>query len=309
MRDDAQRLCEPLEADAVGLGQLVLVDKCGHGLFAAAVGDRHALTAQAAGGGGYVDGSVPGSQDQDVIADLALGERFGVGLKDEVQRVPDTRQVFALDAQWHGAAKSDAEEDRVEFSEQRTDNIGRHPLVKAKVHADLPDQFHLRQGELRRDLVSGDTQRVQATRHITGLEDHDVMAFLPQLVSTTQAGRPGADDGYLLAGRRAGLEKPDVLHGGRIAGVTLQPPDLHRRLHQQAIHACPFAQNLGGASAGTTAAEDVGLQDRACGAEVVFVQDLPNEFGDIDVRGAGAGTWGVETVEAARSFDQHFVRR
>src|SRR5262245_65207034 len=58
-----------------------------------------------------------------------------------------------------------------------------------------------REGELSRDLVGGDAQRVQPPGHVAGLEDHDIVAELAQLVGTRQPGRSGADDGDTLAGR------------------------------------------------------------------------------------------------------------
>ena len=75
------------------------------------------------------------------------------------------------------------------------------------------------------------------------------------------------------------------------------------------IDAGPFAEHLGRAGAGAAAAEDVGVEDRPGRPEVVAVEDLADELGDVDVRRAGPGARGVEAEEAARGLDQRLVGR
>src|SRR5262249_6566148 len=96
------------------------------------------------------------------------------------------------------------------------------------------------------------------------------------------------------------------LRGG-VTGMPLEPADRHRGFDYQVVHARPFTQDLGGASAGAAAAEDVGLQDRLGGADGVLVQELADELGNINVGRAGADAGGVEAVQAARRLDQYLI--
>ena len=64
------------------------------------------------------------------------------------------------------------------------------------------------EGELGRDLVSGDAQRVEASRHVACFEDDHVVPQPAQLVGTREPGRARADHGHAFAGRRARLEEP-----------------------------------------------------------------------------------------------------
>ena len=59
--EDADRLGEPLEADAVGPGELVFVGESRNQRLGAPVGDRHGLGPEPLGGGGHVDRRVAGA--------------------------------------------------------------------------------------------------------------------------------------------------------------------------------------------------------------------------------------------------------
>src|SRR5437870_1808818 len=107
-------------------------------------------------------------------------------------------------------------------------------------------------------------------------------------MSAAQAGGTGADHGYLLACWQTRLEKAYIPARGGVTGVPLQPADLNRRLHQHVIHTGAFAEYLRRACPGTTAAQDIRFQNRPGGPEVVLVENLANEFRDVDMRRAGA---------------------
>src|SRR5262249_13968139 len=155
---------------------------------------------------------------------------------------------------------------------------------EANLDAKLADQFHFGEGKRRRYLVGGNAEGVEATGHVACLEDDDVVATFAQFVGARQASGAGADDRDLLAGRRARPEEAGAAGGRAVRGVALQPADRDRRPQPGVLDARPLAQHLGWAGAGTAAAEDVRLQDRARGAAVVLVQDLADEPGHVDVR-------------------------
>src|SRR5207249_680074 len=147
-----------------------------------------------------------------------------------------------------------------------------------------------REGEFRGNLVGGDAERVQATGDVAGFKDDDVVAFLPQFVCASEAGRTGTDDGDPLAAGRVRLEETHLLGGRRVAGMALQTADLDRRLHQQVVDASAFAKDFRGTGPGATASQDVRFKNCFGRPEGVLVQELSDEFGDVDVRRAGPRT-------------------
>src|SRR5207237_9649923 len=113
-------------------------------------------------------------------------------------------------------------------------NLGaRDPVVKLDVDADRADRVDLGQCELCADLVSGDSERVEAAGDRARLEDHDSVAEASQGVRTAQAGRARADHRDPLPRRGPGCEEigPRIRSGG-VAGMTLEPADLDRRLQK-----------------------------------------------------------------------------
>ena len=95
----------------------------------------------------------------------------------------------------------------------------------------------------------------------------------------------------------------------RMAGVPLEPAGVHRRPHQDVIDAGAFVQDFRRARPRATAAENVGVEDRLGRPDRVLVQDLPNELGNVDVRGTGTNAGGVVAEQATGRLDQHFVGR
>ena len=72
--DHADRLGKPLEAHAVGPGELVFVGESRYQGLGSPVGDRHGLGPEPLGGGGDVDRRVARADHQHIGADQALGE-------------------------------------------------------------------------------------------------------------------------------------------------------------------------------------------------------------------------------------------
>ncbi len=72
-------------------------------------------------------------------------------------------------------------------AEQLADLGTRDAVVQLDVDADLADHLDLGEGELGRDLVGGDAQRVEAARQVACLEDDHVMPQPAQLVGAARA--------------------------------------------------------------------------------------------------------------------------
>ena len=171
------------------------------------------------------------------------------------------------------------------------------------------DPLDLGQGELGRDLVGGDAERIEAAGQVAGLEDDDVVPEPAQLVGAAQPGRSRADHGHPLARGRAGLEEPDAPVRRGVAGEPLEPADLHRRLRSASDRRRPPRRGPRSGRRGAAPAEDVGLEDRPGRADLVAVEDLADEPRDVDVRRAGPGARGVEAEQAARGLDPGLVAR
>ncbi len=181
-------------------------------------------------------------------------------------------------------------------------------MVELDVDPDLADHFDLGKGKLGRDLVRGNAEGVESARKTSCFVDDDVVPQSPQLMGAAQAGWPRADDGHALAGGRSGEESRSISLFGNVAGMALEPADLNGRLHQHMIDAGAFAQHFGGASTGAASAKDIGVKDREGGADLVAMQDLPDEPGNVDVRRAGPGAGSVEAKQAARCLDPCLVK-
>lgn len=87
-----------------------------------------------------------------------------------------------------------------------------------------------------------------------------------------------------------------------VHGEALKAADLDGLFGVVMEDAGAFTENLDGTGAGATGAEDVGIEDGACGAFEIACGDLFNEAGDVNVGGAGGGAGGVEAKEAAVGF-------
>ena len=91
--------------------------------------------------------------------------------------------------------------------------------------------------------------------------------------------------------------------------MALQSADLDRLPRPQRIHAGAFAQNFGWTSASTATAKDIRLEYGPGRAEFILVQNLANEFGNIDVCRACASARRIEAVQAARRLDMRLIRQ
>ncbi len=94
-----------------------------------------------------------------------------------------------------------------------------------------------------------------------------------------------------------------------VAGKALKAADLYRCFHEQGIDTSTFAEDFGRTGPGATAAENVGVENRPGRAELVAVQNLPDESWDVDVRWAGPGARGIETEQTARRLNPGLVDR
>ena len=262
------------------------------------------------GGRGDVDRRVPRADHQHVAADLAVLEGLRVRLEDEVERLPDARQVFALDAERGRPAEADAEEDGVILAEQPGDLVGRRRDGSGGGRCRSRGSWRSRTGRTRSRSCRRRCRACRARRGRRGprrrrrrgraaaVHGHSSSPAGPEPMTATR--RPG---------RRAGLEEADAAGRGGVAGEPLEPADLDRRLHEAAVDARPLAEDLGRAGPGAAPAEDVGLEDRPRGADLVAVEDLADELRDVDRGRAGPGARGVEAVEAAGGLGQGLVGR
>ena len=230
-------------------------------------------------------------------------------MKSSASQTPS--QVLALDPQRQRPAQADAQEDGVERLEQSRGP--RRPSTRWSSRMSMPIWrivLDLGEGELGRDLVGGDAERVEAAGHVARLEDDHVVSEPSQLVGAAQPGRARADHGHPLARRRA---RPRRTRRPCAAAASQanrwSRPIWTGAFISSVIDARPFAEDLGRAGAGATAAEDVGVEDRPGRADLVAMQDLADEPGDVDVRRAGPGARGVEAEQAARGLDPGLVDR
>src|SRR5262249_55605030 len=146
-----------------------------------------------------------------------------------------------------------------------------HTMVEFDLESDSTDHLDLRECKLGRDLVRRDPERVETARQASGFEHDDVVPKAAELVGAAQPGGAGADHSHAPACLRPWLEERDATRGRKIAGMPLKPADRDRRFQENLIHARAFAENFRGAGARTTAAENVGLENRSGGADLIVM--------------------------------------
>ena len=119
----------------------------------------------------------------------------------------------------------------------------------------------------------------------------------------------GADAGNPFAALRDnGTKKHGAVAVEAVHGVALQPAYLNGLLVVAMVDAGAFAEDVNGADAGATRAENVGFKNSLRGTGEISLRDLLDEARNVDVRGASGGAGRVEAVEAAVGFDKGFLR-
>jgi hypothetical protein len=193
----------------------------GRQLGAGAAVDAHRLVgAQAAGGADGVHGDVAAADDRDALAAQDRRVRVGVVGAHQVDagqvlvgRV-DALEVLAGDVHEDRQAGADGHEDRVELLAQLGQGVG---LADDRVRLDLDAVGDQAVDFLLDDVLGqaelGDAVDQDAAGGVEGLEDRDLVAALGQLAGGREAGRSGADDRDLLAGRARGGRGEDVAVG------------------------------------------------------------------------------------------------
>ncbi|MNF78181.1 hypothetical protein D3C84_603530 [compost metagenome] len=207
-------------------------------------------------------------------------------------------------AQLFAGGQAEAEEHRVELLLQFTEaQVIAEPLPMTDFDAaDFQQELQLMLGEVIHQLVLGDPVFVEATGLCPGLENHHVMAVHGTAVGAGQPGGPGTHHGNAFAGERCARER--VLgEMGVIDGVALQQADQHRRTFLGVVtHAGFLAKDFRRADPGATAAEDVRGEDLLRRALDVFLMNVADERGDVDLARAGVDARGIVAVQAPRGF-------
>ena len=166
-----------------------------------AVDHLHLFRAQTDRGTGRVHGGVTAAQHQHGVADIdLLAQRH---LPQEHDGVHGTRKVFSRDAQRPPHVSADADEGGFEplFLQVGELDVATQTGVVADLDALLLDELRLAADHVAGQPVLGDAHVHHAARHGQVFEDGGRVAHAGQEVGGGEAGRTGADDGHLLAGR------------------------------------------------------------------------------------------------------------
>ena len=154
----------------------------------------------------HVDRRVPGADDDDLAADLAILERFWCvcAMKSSDSQTPAGLPPRSP-ARPSGPGRSRGRRRRTRRGAREL--VGRDPVIEPDVDPDRADPLDLGQGEFGRDLVSGDPIVSSPPGTPRASKTTTSWPSLPKFVGTAQAGGAGADDADPLPGRRAGLEE------------------------------------------------------------------------------------------------------
>ena len=191
------------ELDAFFLGLLDLPDVGRHLVPRPAVDHLHLLRAQPHRGAGRVHGGVAAAQDQHGVADVDLLAQRDLPQEDD--GVHGARKVFSRDAERPPDVSADADEGGLEALLLQVGelDVAAQAGVVADLDALLLDELGLAADDVAGQAVLGDAHVHHAARHGQVFEDGGGVAQTGQVVGGGEAGRPGADDGHLLARRRA----------------------------------------------------------------------------------------------------------
>ncbi len=277
------------DGHATGPGDILLVAARLHLLLAAAIDDRHLLRAQQLRLHRRVDRRHAAADDDDAPADRQAGQIGGLPqFGDPANRVGAAGDFLLFKAERVDAGKAEPEKDGVIAGDEagKLNVAAQHRAIFHRDAADRQDEIDFPLRKIIKRLVGGDAIFVEAARLVARLIDGDVMAMHSQPVGAGKAGRPGADDGDMLAtggGARKGLPATGrSVHHQIVRGMALQQPDLYRLAFRRQAHAGLFAQGLGRADAGAHAAHNVLGKDRLRRAARIVRRDLPDEQGDVD---------------------------
>ena len=206
------------------------------------------------------------------------------------------------------APKADAEEDAVELAFQCGE---RAALVdggaEAKLDAQRANHFDFAQAVGGAQLVFGDAIGIQAAGKRALRRSVTRKAAGGAVRPRRRAKRGRRRCRRLAAARRGGVDAEERRRSGMkcVHGEALQAADLDGLLVVAMHDAGAFAQHFDGADAGTTGAQDVGIENGVRRAAQVAGGDFLDEARHVDVGGAGGGAGRIEAVEAAIGFHQH----
>ncbi len=297
----------PNEVDAGLASVFVFEGEGGHVGFGAAVEDGDVRGSEVFGSHGSVYGGVASADDGHFVTDM---HGFGVLVSsDKFQSVDDVAGVFAGNAERLRAAETNADEDGVEFALEIFDSkIFTDSDTGLEFDAGGADEFDFASRVGRSEFVLSDTIRIEAAGLRTFVKDGDIEAVFTEFGGTGKRGRAGADTGDFL---RLGNGFVWELAGGRIKmlhGVTLEKADGDGLMVDVVIDAGTFAEDLNGADARATQAQNIGVENCFGGTEEVAGGDFLDETRDIYMRGAGAGARRIKAEQAAVGFGYGCLR-
>ena len=300
---------------AAGLGQRLLDATGLQTLGAAAIDHGDLFRAQPLGLDRDIHRRHAAADHDDAAADGKFG--FVRGLTqfgDIVDGIDHAVQFLALESQPVDAAQPQAQEHRVmalgQLVEVQTP-VQFRAQACAAAHFDAADTQDVRDFPLRefvRRLVGGEAVFVEPAELVFRLEDGDLVAVTGQPVRAGQPGRPAADDGDFLAGRRCPHEFLLAAAHQGVSGEALQQADPDRLVLGPVAHAGRLAQGFGRADPGAHAADDVLLEDGVGRPLGVPGRDLADEQRHVDARRAGVHAGRVVAEIAALRLDQRLVR-
>lgn len=299
-------LNKEFKGDAFALNEIVFVGVGGHLVFGAAIDHGDAFGTEALGDGGAIDGGVAGADHDNVSADFEVrGAEFA--LFDVFEAVKD--EFFAGNAEARSASQADTEEDGLKAGLQ----IGEMEIVADGFAGLQFDAETLNHGDLGESDVDGfaeadDAVGGEAAGKIAALKDGDAVAKFGEFTGTGKTCGACTDDGDGMAGGLGDRKELQGVGVKEIHGVALQAAD-GDGLVFGAQDASAFAKFLNGADAGAGGAEEIGFEDGAGRAFEIVGGDFLDEFGDVDVSGAGVGAGRVVAHEAAGGLDEGFLGR
>ena len=193
---------------------------------------------------------------------------FGVFVSgDEFEGVENVFLCFARDAEGLRAAEADADEDGVVIAFEILDgHIVANGNAAAEFYVGGTDEFDFAGGVVRSEFVLSDAVSVEAAGLGTFIEDGDVEAVFAEFGGTGERRGTGTDAGDLLRAsshfrRKLAAGSVEVLHG-----VALEEADGDGLMVDVLVDASAFTQDLDGADARATEAENVGIENGFGGA-------------------------------------------
>ena len=285
-------------------------------LHAAAVHHIH-LGAQALGAAGGIHGHIAAADHSHLLALEVHDGGIGVGLiglhkvdtGEELIGGIHTLEVLAGDVHEHGQACAGAHKYGLKavFLHQLVDGDGAaHDDVGLHLHAHGLQAVHFLLHDGLGQTELGNAVHQHAAGQMQGLVHGDIVALLGQVAGAGEAGRAGADHGYLMAvrpGLFGGLGAVGVVPVGHKAFQTADTHGL-ALLAPDAVH---LALGLLGAHTAAHSGQGAGLVDHLIGALVILLQDLLDELGNADIHGAAVDAGMRLAVQAPGSLVQSLL--